>query len=104
MIPKNNFKSLHRKYYCLKFLVFKLQVKESVLCGCLFKTHSEGRREGRPLFLLQRPGLALRKPLGRGRAQAWGHGPPPQHWRPGGNLGVSPAPCESTQDSLVLRG
>lgn len=41
MIPKNNFKSLHRKYYCLKFMIFKLQVKR-VLC-CCFKTHSEDR-------------------------------------------------------------
>lgn len=31
MIPKNNFKSLHRKYYCLKFMIFKLQVKSFVL-------------------------------------------------------------------------
>lgn len=42
MIPKNNFKSLHRKYYCLKFTIFKLQVKRILCC---FKTHSEDRLE-----------------------------------------------------------
>lgn len=37
MIPKNNFKSLHRKYYCLKFMIFKLQVKSfTVLLLFLF--------------------------------------------------------------------
>lgn len=51
MIPKNNFKSLHRKYYCLKFMIFKLQVKR-VLWWWWFKTHSEDRLEARPLFLL----------------------------------------------------
>lgn len=54
MIPKNNFKSLHRKYYCLKFMIFMLQVKRVLCCFCCFKTHSEDCLEARPLFLLQR--------------------------------------------------
>lgn len=28
MIPKNNFKSLHRNYYCLKFMIFKLYMSK----------------------------------------------------------------------------
>ena len=77
MIPKNNFKSLHRKYYCLKFTIFKLQVKESVLCGCYCKTHSDSRREARPLLLLQSPGLArgpsaAGAPSPGGRGGTWG--------------------------------
>lgn len=60
MIPKNNFKSLHRKYYCLKFMIFKLQVKR-VLCCCCFKTHSEDCQEARPLFLLQGQRSCLRE-------------------------------------------
>lgn len=60
MIPKNNFKSLHRKYYCLKFMIFKLQVKR-VLCCCHFKTYSEDCGEASPLFLLQRSLPCLRE-------------------------------------------
>lgn len=37
MIPKNNFKSLDRKYYCLKFMIFKLQVKSFVLFFVVLK-------------------------------------------------------------------
>lgn len=48
MIPKNNFKSLHRKYYCLMLMIFKLYMSR-VLCH--FKTHSEDRLEARPLSL-----------------------------------------------------
>lgn len=43
MILKNNFKSLHRKYYCLKFTIFKLQGKSFVLFFVL--KHSEDRLE-----------------------------------------------------------
>lgn len=28
MIPKNNFKSLHRKYYCLTLMIFKLYMSK----------------------------------------------------------------------------
>lgn len=102
MIPKNNFKSLHRKYYCLKFTIFKLQVKESVLCGCYCKTHSDGRREARPLLLLQSPGLA-RGTLRHGRTQPRRHGPPPQRRRPGGNLGCLALHVRE-HSGLILRG
>lgn len=103
MIPKNNFKSLHRKYYCLKFMIFKLQVEEFVLCGCHFKTHvkaveSQGHRSscrdqawlvGRPSAAgAPSPGDVGLHPSAGGR----------------GSLGVSRALCKSTQDSLVLRG
>lgn len=88
MIPKNNFKSLHRKYYCLKFMIFKLQVEEFVLCGCHFKTHVKAV-EARPQRLLQSPSPARGTPLSHRRAQPRGRGPAPQRWRPGELGGVS---------------
>lgn len=60
MIPKNNFKSLHRKYYCLKFMIFKLYMSKVLHCCCC-KTHSEDRLEARPLFLLQGQRSCLRE-------------------------------------------
>lgn len=70
MIPKNNFKSLHRKYYCLKFMIFKLQVKRVLRCCCCFcfKTHSEDRLRSKATvppvgttILSQRPVYSFRK-------------------------------------------
>lgn len=40
MIPKNNFKSLHIKYYCLKFMIFKLQVKRVLCCVVVILKHT----------------------------------------------------------------
>lgn len=102
MIPKNNFKSLHRKYYCLKFTIFKLQVKESVLCGCYCKTHSDGaERQGRQPPAEPWPGSgtsvtgALQPPEDTGlRPSAGGRG---------GTWGVS-RPRMREHSGLILRG